>query len=95
VDIVIHCYRWVFGLEAGDYALQALEYRLTEKPVVTVPTVTIGGATDTLKPGGTAHHARMFVRLHEHRVVDAGHNVPQHAPQAFADSIIRVQDWLA
>jgi hypothetical protein len=47
---------------------------------VNVPTVTIDGATDPLKPGGTAEHARMFVGLHEHRVVDAGHNLPQQAP---------------
>ncbi|HWF47764.1 MAG TPA: hypothetical protein VG168_12215 [Bryobacteraceae bacterium] len=42
-----------------------------------VPTVPIDGATDPLKPGGTAEHARMFVGLHEHRVVDAGYNLPQ------------------
>jgi pimeloyl-ACP methyl ester carboxylesterase len=94
VDIVIHCYRWAFGLEAGDQAMQPLEDRLAEKPVVTVPTVTIDGAADPLKPGGTAHHARMFAGQHEHRVVDAGHNLPQEAPHAFADAVIRVRDWL-
>ncbi|KIZ47284.1 MULTISPECIES: alpha/beta hydrolase [Rhodopseudomonas] len=95
VDIVIHCYRWIFGLERGDRALQPLEDRLAEKPVVTVPTVTIDGTTDPLKPGGTADHARMFVGPHEHRVVNAGHNLPQQAPEAFADAVMRVQDWLA
>jgi pimeloyl-ACP methyl ester carboxylesterase len=94
VDIVIHCYRWAFGLEAGDQAMQPLEDRLAEKPVVTVPTVTIDGAADPLKLGGTAHHARMFAGQHEHRVVDAGHNLPQQAPHAFADAVIRVRDWL-
>jgi len=95
VDIVIHCYRWAFGLEPGDHAMQPLEDRLAGKPVVTVPTVTIDGTTDPLKPGGTAHHAPMFVGPHEHRVVDAGHNLPQQAPEAFADAVIRVQGWLA
>jgi hypothetical protein len=28
------------------------------------------------------------------RVVDAGHNLPQQAPQAFADAVIKVRDWL-
>lgn len=95
VDVVIHCYRWVFGLAAGDPAMQALEDRLAEKPVVTVPTVTIDGTADPLKPGGTADHARMFVGPHEHHVVDAGHNLPQQAPRAFADAVLRVRDWLA
>ena len=33
VDVVIHTYRWVFGLEAGDSALKPLEgiVRITEK----------------------------------------------------------------
>ena len=93
VEVVIHCYRSVFGLEASDPALQPLEDRLAQKPTVKVPTVTIDGATDPLKPGGTADHARMFVRLHEHRVVDAGHNLPQQAPQPFADAVLKVREW--
>ena len=95
VEIVIHCYRWLFGLEAGDHAMQSLEDRLAKKPLVTLPAVTIDGALDPLKPGGTAHHARMFAGLHEHRVVNVGHNCPQEAPQAFADAVIRVREWLA
>jgi hypothetical protein len=35
----------------------------------------------------------MFVGLHEHRVVDAGHNLAQQAPQPFADAVIKVRDW--
>ncbi|MFM0736406.1 alpha/beta hydrolase [Paraburkholderia xenovorans] len=93
VEIVIHCYRHIFGLEAGDPALQLLEDRLAQKPTVKAPTVTIDGSADPLKPGGTAAHAAMFVGLHEHRVVDAGHNLPQQAPQAFADAVIKVREW--
>jgi pimeloyl-ACP methyl ester carboxylesterase len=95
VDVVIHCYRWAFGLEAGDPALQPLEDRLAQKPLVSVPTVTIDGATDPLKPGGTAQHAPMFSGRHEHRVVDAGHNLPQQAPQPFANAVIWVRDRLS
>jgi pimeloyl-ACP methyl ester carboxylesterase len=94
VDVVIHCYRCSFGLEAGDPELKPLEDRLAQKPTIKVPTVTLDGATDPLKPGGTANHADMFVGLHEHRVVDAGHNLPQQAPQAFADAVFKVRDWL-
>ena len=35
----------------------------------------------------------MFVGLHEHRVVDAGHNLPQQAPQPFADAVLKVRAW--
>jgi pimeloyl-ACP methyl ester carboxylesterase len=94
VDVVIHCYRWVFGLAAGTPALQPFEDRLAGKPAIKVPAVTIDGALDPLKPGGTAEHARMFVAEHEHRVIDAGHNLPQEQPQAFADAVMRVRDWL-
>jgi hypothetical protein len=43
--------------------------------------------------GPTDGDARMFVGLHEHRVVDAGHNLPQQKPQAFADAVLKVRDW--
>jgi pimeloyl-ACP methyl ester carboxylesterase len=95
VNVVIHCYRWLFGLEAGDSALQPLEDQLAQKPTIQVPTVTLDGTTDPLKPVGTADHASLFVREHEHRAVNAGHNLPQQQPQAFADAVMRVRDWLS
>ncbi|MGA0531036.1 alpha/beta fold hydrolase [Hansschlegelia sp. KR7-227] len=94
VDVVIHCYRSSFGLESGDPALESLEDRLKQKPEIKTPAVSIDGARDPLKPGGTAEQARMFVGLHEHRVVDAGHNLPQEAPEAFASAIAKVREWL-
>jgi LysR substrate binding domain len=36
VDVEIHAYRWVFGLEGGDPALQHLEERLAQKLPITV-----------------------------------------------------------
>jgi pimeloyl-ACP methyl ester carboxylesterase len=95
VAVVIHCYRWLFGLSAGDPALRPLEDRLARKPAIEVPTVTLDGAADPLKPGGTAAHARMFRARHEHRVVETGHNLPQEAPQAFADAVLTVREWVA
>jgi pimeloyl-ACP methyl ester carboxylesterase len=95
VSIVIHCYRWIFGLAAGDPALTSLEDRLAEKPLVKVPTVTIDGSDDPLKPGGTGDHATMFVGPHEHRVVKAGHNLPQEEPRAFANGLITVHEWIS
>jgi hypothetical protein len=38
--------------------------------------------------------ARIFVAQHEHRVMDAGHNLPQEEPRAFGDVVMKVRDWL-
>ena len=75
--------------------MQALEDHPAQKPKVKVPTVTIDGATDPLKPGGTAEHAGTFAGRHEHRVIDAGHNLPQQEPHPFADAVIKVHGWLS
>lgn len=94
VDVVIHAYRHAFGLVPGDPGHDDLEARLAARPEIAVPAVTLDGATDPLKPGGTADHAAMFRGRHEHRVVDAGHNLPQEAPEAFADAVLTVRAWL-
>jgi pimeloyl-ACP methyl ester carboxylesterase len=94
VDVVIHAYRHSFGLAAGDPAYAQQEERLTRRPKITVPAVTLDGASDPLKPGGTADQAAMFTARHEHRVIDAGHNLPQEAPAAFADAVLTVRKWL-
>jgi hypothetical protein len=82
VDVVVHAYRHALGNAEGDPAYEELERRLAQRPAIAVPAVTLDGAGDTLKPGGTAHHAAVFTARHEHRVVDAGHNLPQEAPGA-------------
>ncbi|GIF41605.1 alpha/beta fold hydrolase [Actinoplanes xinjiangensis] len=94
VDVAVHAYRHALGQAPGDQALDDLERRLAARPEIVVPAVTLDGATDTLKPGGTADHARMFRARHEHRTIDAGHNLPQEAPAAFADAVLTVRDWL-
>lgn len=93
VDVVIHSYRFDFGLAAGDPALAELEARLAEKPPITVPAITLDGTQDPLKPGGTADHATMFKARHEHRVVECGHNLPWEAPREFADAVMTVRAW--
>lgn len=93
VDVVIHAYRHGFGLAAGDPAYEELEDRLGRRPRITVPAVTLDGAHDPLKPGGTADQAGMFTARHEHRVINAGHNLPQEAPGAFADAVLAVRKW--
>jgi pimeloyl-ACP methyl ester carboxylesterase len=95
VEVVIHCYRFHFGLTPGEPALASLEQRLAKKPKIAAPAITLDGARDPLKPGGAADHAKMFTGRHEHRVVDCGHNFPWEAPREFADAILTVRGWAA
>lgn len=95
VDVVIHCYRFSFGTEAGDPVLAPLETRLAHRPKIDVPAMTLDGTLDPLKPGGTADHKKMFTGRHEHRVVECGHNLPWEAPQAFAAAILTIREWTA
>jgi pimeloyl-ACP methyl ester carboxylesterase len=91
VDVVIHSYRHRYGLVAGDRAYAKIEARLAAQPPITVPAITIDGGADGVNPG-TAHHARMFVGLHEHHIfAGAGHNLPQERPQEWARAVINAR----
>ncbi|KAI3325345.1 putative hydrolase [Xylariaceae sp. AK1471] len=93
VDVVIHCYRFHLGNEAGDPALEDLEKKLAAKPKITVPSITLDGTLDPLKPGGSASHEDMFAARHERREFEVGHAFPAEAPEAFAQAIIDVHSW--
>jgi pimeloyl-ACP methyl ester carboxylesterase len=93
VNIVIHAYRHAMGNTAGDPMYELLEQQLSNLPPIVVPAMTLDGTSDTLKPGGTAHHATRFLGRHEHREIDAGHAIPHEAPQAFADAVLTVHRW--
>jgi len=95
VDVVLHCYRHVFGNKDGDPALEQLEERLAKQPKITVPTITLDGTQDPLKPGGSATHDVMFAGQHERRVYDVGHAFPAEAPAAFADAVLTVHQWVS
>jgi pimeloyl-ACP methyl ester carboxylesterase len=88
VDVAIHSYRHRYGLVPGDPAVAHIEARLAAQPVISVPAVTIDGSADGVI-GRTASHARKFTGPHEHRVfADAGHNLPQERPAAWAQAIL-------
>jgi pimeloyl-ACP methyl ester carboxylesterase len=95
VDVVIHSYRHRFGLVDGDPQFDEIERRLALQPPITVPVISLDGNVDGVMPiGGTAHHAPHFSGAYEHRVVDnAGHNLPQEAPTAFAEALLTVRQW--
>jgi pimeloyl-ACP methyl ester carboxylesterase len=90
VDIVIHNYRWRLSLADGERQYDELEARLFEGPVITVPTITIGSDFDGANADGHAY-AQRFSGPYSHQVLDGiGHNVPQEAPEAFAEAILEV-----
>jgi len=92
VAIVIHNYRWRIGVADGDPRFDDLELRLADAPVITVPTITLQGDADGAPRPDPASYAAKFVGKYEHRTVTGGigHNLPQEAPQAFAQAVIDV-----
>ena len=90
VDVVVHSYRHRYGLVSGDPAYQGLEDQIGPQPPITVPTVVIDPQRDGLVPAAPvrAAHAQHFPALLDVRSVQAGHNVPQEAPTAFADAVL-------
>ena len=91
VDIVIHNYRWRLSLAEGLPQYAKWEKRLATLPTISVPTITMDGDSDGVVPAtdGKAY-ASKFTGPRSHRIVNAGHNVPQEAPQAFADAVLEL-----
>lgn len=95
ISIVIHNYRWRLSLAKGEAKYDDLEKRLAAGPVITVPAITLDGDSDGVAPAtdGTSY-AKKFSGKRTHRVIKGvGHNLPQEAPQAFADAIIEVDNY--
>jgi len=95
VDIVIHNYRWRIGLAEGERAYEDLERRLAEAPVVTVPAVTLEGDANGAPHPDPASYAEKFTGRYRHRLIagGVGHNLPQEAPEAFAEAVVEVDGY--
>jgi pimeloyl-ACP methyl ester carboxylesterase len=92
VAIVIHNYRWRLDLAQGEAKYDPLEKRLAAAPVITVPTITMEGDANGAPHLEPSAYARKFTGPYEHRTVKGGigHNLPQEAPQAFAEAVMQV-----
>jgi pimeloyl-ACP methyl ester carboxylesterase len=90
VEVVIHSYRHRFGLVPGDPACADIERRLAAQPAITVPTITLDGADDGVRPpDNPSVHAGHFSGPRCHRIVPGvGHNLPQEAPEEFAAAVL-------
>jgi len=92
VEIVIHNYRWRLGLADGESKYAALETRLAQAPVITVPTITLEGDANGAPHPEPPVYAKKFSGKYLHRTLSGGigHNLPQEAPRAFADAVVEV-----
>ena len=95
VAIVIHNYRWRIGLAAGESKYDELEKRLAEAPVISVPTITLEGDANGAPHPDPSSYAKKFSGKYANRIIQGGigHNLPQEAPQAFAQAIVEVDGF--
>ena len=95
VAIVIHNYRWRLALAQGEPRYDDLEKRLAEAPVITVPAITLEGDANGAPHVDSSAYAKKFSGKYAHRTITGGigHNLPQEAPQAFAQAVIDVDHF--
>ncbi|WP_460122423.1 alpha/beta fold hydrolase [Pseudomonas sp. S2_C03] len=90
VAVSIFNYRWRLGLIKGEARYDALEKKLAQSPSISVPTITLEGDANGAPHPPAEAYAKRFTGQYEHRLIDGGvgHNLPQEAPQAFAQAVI-------
>ena len=89
---MIHNYRWRQALAEGEAKYDDIEKRLATGPTIGVPTITMEGDANGAFHVDPSHYAKKFTGKYEHRNLSGGigHNLPQEAPQAFAEAIVDV-----
>jgi pimeloyl-ACP methyl ester carboxylesterase len=94
VAVVIHNYRWRLDLAEGEPKYDDLEKRLAAAPIIAVPTITLEGDANGAPHPEPSAYAKMFSGKYSHRTIKGGvgHNLPQEAPQAFAEAIVDVDE---
>ena len=92
VAIVIHNYRWRLGLAEGESQYDPFEKKLAGSPAINVPTITLEGDANGAPHPDASAYAKQFTGQYSHRVITGGigHNLPQEAPEAFANAIAEV-----
>jgi pimeloyl-ACP methyl ester carboxylesterase len=95
VAIVIHNYRWRIGLAQGEAKYADLQKRLDKFPAIAVPAITMEGDANGAPHVDPSAYANKFSGKYAHRNITGGigHNLPQEAPQAFAQAVIDVDKF--
>jgi pimeloyl-ACP methyl ester carboxylesterase len=92
VPIAVHSYRHRHGNAPGELRFAAVERHLATRPPITVPSMLLHGADDTVSPPArTERHLALFPPGTERRVVPgAGHFMPREQPAAVADALLEL-----
>ena len=92
VEIVIHNYRWRLGVADGEAEYDALEKRLAEGPDISVPTITLEGDANGAPHPDPSSYGGKFSGPYSHLTINGGigHNLPQEAPEEFAQAVLEV-----
>ena len=92
VEIVIHNYRWRLGVADGEAEYDPLEKRLAEGPEISVPTITLEGDANGAPHPDPSSYAGKFSGPYSHLTINGGigHNLPQEAPEEFAQAVLEV-----
>jgi pimeloyl-ACP methyl ester carboxylesterase len=95
VNIAIHNYRWRLDLAQGEPKYEDLDRRLAQAPVITVPTITMEGDANGAPHPPAAAYREKFSGKYEYRLITGGigHNLPQEAPEAFAQAVMDVDHF--
>ncbi len=90
VAIAIHNYRWRLDLAQGESRYAALEKRLADFPSISVPTIAMEGDANGAPHPPAEAYAKRFTGKYAYRLITGGigHNLPQEAPEAFAQAVI-------
>jgi pimeloyl-ACP methyl ester carboxylesterase len=88
--VTVSNYRWRLGLEKGEGKYAELEAKLATSPNISVPTITLEGDANGAPHPEPAAYAKRFTGKYKHELITGGvgHNLPQEAPQAFAQAVI-------
>ncbi len=94
VAITVHNYRWRLALAEGEAKYDDLEKGLAQAPVIGVPTITMEGDANGAPHLDPSAYAKKFSGKYSHRLIKGGigHNLPQEAPQAFAQAVVDATD---
>jgi pimeloyl-ACP methyl ester carboxylesterase len=94
VAVTIHNYRWRLGLAQGETKYDDLEDKLFKALVISVPTITLEGDSNGAPHPSPDSYTQKFAGKYSHRDLEGiGHNLPQEAPQAFAQAILDVDSF--
>ena len=95
IDVVMHDYRWRLGLADGERKYDDLEKRLATLSPITVPAITMEGDSNGAIHAPSTAYRNKFSGKYDYRLITGGvgHNLPQEAPQAFAQAVIDVDAY--